>query len=206
MKPKVLILGAGGTGREISDFAQYEYEIVGFVDDKETGDNIICNFINVGNHLDGHMLCSGLGNYRRMKQRVQILSKFSLEKFITLVAVPTVIYKEVSIGCGSVIFPGSVISTNVVIGKHTLIYHNCIIAHDSHVGNFSILSNGVVVSGKVFIGRNTYVGAGATVIDGIQIGDNCIVAAGATVIESVPNNCIYYGPRKIVPNRFLDEN
>ena len=108
---------------------------------------------------------------------------------------------EISIGEGSIIATGTVITTNVTIGIGCLINLNCTIGHDSVIGEFCEFSPGVHVSGNCTIGNNCAVGTGAVLLPGISLGNNVVIGAGAVVTKNVPDNSIMVG----IPARPLDK-
>jgi sugar O-acyltransferase (sialic acid O-acetyltransferase NeuD family) len=104
-----------------------------------------------------------------------------------------------SIGEGSNIMTGTVITNDVKIGKGVLINLNCTIGHDSELEDFVELSPGVHISGYCKIGNFTNIGTNATILPKINIGSNVIIGAGSVVTKDIPDNSIALGvPAKVV--------
>ena len=103
-----------------------------------------------------------------------------------------------TIGIGSSIMTGTVITNDVTLGKGCLINLNCTIGHDSILEDFVELSPNVNISGRCRIGAYTTIGTNAVVIPDVVIGENCLVAAGAVVTRDVPDNCLVAGVPAIV--------
>ncbi|RZV56852.1 MAG: acetyltransferase [Flavobacteriaceae bacterium] len=99
----------------------------------------------------------------------------------------------VTIGKGSNLMAGSIVSNDVTIGQGSLIYFNAIITHDVSIGDFVELSPGATILGRSNIGNFSQIGSNATVLPDIEIGSNVIVAAGAVVTQNVPDNCMVAG-------------
>jgi sugar O-acyltransferase (sialic acid O-acetyltransferase NeuD family) len=104
----------------------------------------------------------------------------------------------ISIGIGTIVCAGSILTTNVTIGRHVHINVGCTISHDANFGDFVTLSPGVHISGWVNLGRCAFLGTGAVVINGsskrpISIGENGVIGAGACVIRDVAPNTTVVG-------------
>ena len=103
-----------------------------------------------------------------------------------------------TIGDGSNIMTGAVITSDVSIGEGVLINLNCTIGHDVHIGNYTVLSPGVHLSGHVSVGRFSVLGTGAVVIPQVSIGSNVIVGAGSVVTNDVPDNVLVAGAPAVI--------
>lgn len=89
-----------------------------------------------------------------------------------------------TIGKGSIICAGTVITTNVKIGEFVTINLNCTIGHDSSIGDFSTLAPGCNISGNVHVGKLCDIGSNVTIIPGVTLPDGGIVGAGSVVIKT----------------------
>lgn len=202
MNKKAILLGYGGTGRELACWlSEIGYDNISYLDDFLANKDVLGKIEQWPNYSN-HKFFATIGSYKSMARRKSILELIPDDNFGTAISPKAAVYSD-KIGKGCLIFPFSVIGASVRIGGYCLLYHSCVISHDSKVADNCIVSNGAVVSGGVTIGENTYIGANSTILEGISIGSNCIVAAGATVVEDVPSDSIYYGPKKIVGNKYF---
>jgi len=199
---KVVIIGAGGFGREVHQTLNYikEFELVGYVDDH----------IDKGTVINGYPVLGGLDWFENNKAKAIIAvgdpkSRKRIAETITdfeNIIHPTSIISETStINQGVVIQSNCVITVNVKIGKHVHVNIFSSIGHDCIVGDYVTLSPDVHINGNVTVGDGTFFGSGVQTIQGIDIGKNCVIGAGAVVIDDVPDNSLYVGiPAKFKKN------
>jgi len=110
--------------------------------------------------------------------------------FVSLVHPRAETSRWITIGEGTIVCAGAVLTTNITIGRHVHINVGCTVSHDADLADFVTLSPGVHLSGWVTVGRRVFLGTGAVVINGssarpIRIGDDGIVGAGACVVGDV---------------------
>ncbi|RWR25652.1 acetyltransferase [Agrococcus lahaulensis] len=86
---------------------------------------------------------------------------------------------------GLVVCAGAQVSTNVRLGSHVHINPNATIGHDAELRDFVSVNPGAIVSGEVTIDRMALIGAGAVVLQGLSVGARSIVGAAACVTRDV---------------------
>lgn len=188
---KLIIIGAGGHGRVISDIAKDNgYSSIGFLDDIQNGKDILGKTDDFVKYTDYDFVI-GIGNN---KIREKLFGKLNNEvNIISLVHSSAVISSSVIIGKGTVIMPGVVVNNNTNIGNGCILNTGCSADHDNVIGDFCHISPGARLCGTVKLGNNVWICAGATVINNISICDNTIIGAGAVVIKDISNQGIYKG-------------
>lgn len=205
---KIIILGTGGTSRDILDLIlELKYQCTGFLDDDKNKLGKLVNGIKVIGSIDGAVnyqdsyFVNGIGSPSSFLQKEEIIKKtgIHLNRFITLVHPSASISKTVSLGSGSVIFQNVVVAANVKIGNHVVILPNSIISHDDEIGDYSTLASSVCLSGSVKVGKFCYLGMGSLIKEGISIGDKSLVGMGSVVLKNVEKGSVYVGN----PARFL---
>lgn len=201
----IVIYGAGGFGMEVAwlihDLNRVEpkWNLFGFIDDDETklhqsiyGLNVIggCNFFET---LDGPVsVAVAIGNPAQRNSIVGKLQRFQVN-FPTLVHPSVVHAPDLSLGFGTIIAAGSVLTVEIKIGNHVHIDTSCTIGHETRIHDYSRLNPGVTVAGNVEIGAGAYVGSGATIIQGLKVGANSVVGAGAVVVKDVEPRTVVVG-------------
>ncbi len=188
-----------------------QWNIIGFFDDDPKKERMINGFPVLGGIAELNSwpteLCLAISIGRPATKR-NIIKRINNPKisFPTLIH-PSVIIGErehVSIGKGTIICAGTIITTNVKIGDFVLFNLSCTITHDDIISDYCSLMPSVCISGEDVLGRGVYVGTGAKIINGINVGENVTIGAGAVVIKDLPPNCTAVGVPAL-PVHFLSK-
>lgn len=206
----LVIIGAGGVGRETALIVQQinqlddTWNLVGFVDD---------NLDNFGKVINGYSVIGGIdtlelldedyyvviaiANYKVKKSIVERLKgKF---RFATIVHPKVWIHDFMTLGEGSIIYEGAILTSNIEIGNHVIICPKCGVGHDSKVKDYVSLLWNVNVSGNDLIEEGVLMGTGSTVIQGKTIGKGATIGAGAVVVDNVdPFSTAVGVPAKVI--------
>jgi sugar O-acyltransferase (sialic acid O-acetyltransferase NeuD family) len=203
MKKPLLIYGAGGLGSEVLSliYAIEDWEVIGFIDDKLPAETIVSDVHVLGGleslvKLKGKLnLVLAIGNPAVKKQLFNRLKNDSRIEFPELIHPLAVLQdrKTISIGPGSIITAGSILTTNITIQEFVLVNLNATIGHDSVISKFSSIMPGVNIAGKVVIGEEVLVGSGANLINGIAIGNRATVGIGSVVLKNVESDTTVVG-------------
>ena len=202
---RLLIFGAGGFGREVAWLARQswgEAVAIEFVVDRleyltdEVGGIPVRLLRDCADSPDLRYVVA-LGDPAQRRRAVDVCDTLGL-RAARLVHPRVEASDSVSLGDGSVICAGSILTVDIEIGVHVHVNLDCTIGHDVVVGSYSTLSPGVHVSGNVRIGGNVFIGTGACIINGrasepLTIGDGAVVAAGACVTRSVDPGAMVAG-------------
>jgi len=199
----IVVIGAGGFGREvimlIEDINKVnnEWNIVGFVDDnteilgkKINGTEVVGDIDWLTKQELFVINAIGDGNIREKINERLIESK---NTFATLIHPTVITSSSVTIGEGTIICAGNIITTNISIGKHVIINLSCTIGHDDIIQDYVTILPGSNISGFVNLEAGVTIGTGTQVIQNLVIGVNTLVGAGATVVKDLPANCTAVG-------------
>lgn len=201
----LFIAGAGGHAREVACLAQEflspNSEIVHLVTDPrylvESLNGLPVRLVDSARTTPGAGYVAAVGDVDLRASFADICEATGLRP-ISLIHPSVSAYPLITLGEGSVVCAGSVLTTNIRIARHVHINIGCMISHDVRIGDFSTLSPGCRVSGNVHIGTRVFLGAGAVIINGapdkpLLIGDGAVVAAGACVIRDVAPHSMVAG-------------
>ncbi|PKP44987.1 MAG: transferase [Bacteroidetes bacterium HGW-Bacteroidetes-12] len=216
---KNIVLFGGGTHLSYCiDIIEKEnkYKIVGITDPNHEkgvslfGYKVIGQQENIKELINEYKIDSGIitigDNWTRKivyDKIVEIVPDFD---FVSTIHPSVVIGKNVTIGKGTVIMAGCIISPNVKIGEFCFFATGAILEHDSFMDDFSSLSAGSVTGGKVKIGKFSAITLGVTIFDRIEIGEHSVIGSGSLVTKDVPSYVLAYGsPAKIIRKREAGE-
>lgn len=195
----LLIFGAGGHAKVVSDCARKKYpRQIMISGDKTTSQwrDFPVFPQSTKSLAEWYALCPyafvAIGD---PVLRKQITSALEAAGFI-LVSVThssAVISPSAQISAGSIICPNAVINADVQVGKGCIINTGAIIEHDCKIGAFSHVSPGAVLGGGVTLGEHCRICLGANISDHIKVGSHTIIGAGAVVLSSIPEGVLAAG-------------
>lgn len=203
---KIAIFGAGGFGREVKTIVDAinktqpnTYNFVGFYDDGKEKGSIINGFPVLGgikelNEVTSELsLIISIGDPKIKKVILDKIENSNLQ-FPTIIHPNTSISADdVTIGKGTIICEGTIITCNIKIGDFVIFNLMCTVGHDTLIDDYCAFMPSVNISGEVHLYQGVYVGTGAKIINLLEIGENTIIGAGAVVSKSLPANCTAVG-------------
>lgn len=215
MTEQIVVIGAGGFGRETLDVVEAlieagaDYHVAGVVDagPREVDlERLAARGIRYCG-TDEQWLSSAPRATRfivaigdpAVRERVADRLRAAGLLPLTVIHPRAVIGSMASIGDGVVVCAGAQVSTNVVLGDHVHLNPGCIIGHDSELASFVSVNPGAIVSGNVMVQPGALLGAGSTVLQGLTVGRDATVGAAACVTKDVVAGTTVVG----VPARVL---
>lgn len=201
---ELIIVGAGGFGRELYNYAQgsigygKDFIIKGFLDFNQHALDRFCNYPPIlGNDVDyeiqnDDVFVLAIGNVRvKQKSIVSLTNRGAI--FYTLIHKTAIINSNVEMGDGCVIMPHAVIGSDAKIGSHTLIQANAVVAHDVKIGECCRLDCFTTCVGGVIIGNFVTLHTSSVINHKVKIGDFATVGACSFVIRNVQENATVFG-------------
>jgi sugar O-acyltransferase (sialic acid O-acetyltransferase NeuD family) len=193
---KLIIVGAGGFGREVLQWAEHAraagapFEIKGFLDRKADAlDGFDVSYPNLGPALDYQpepddrfLLAIGTSAVR-MKLASELTARGW--KFATLIHPTAIVGSRCEIGEGSIICPHCVVTTDVRMGRHVILNAHSTIGHDATVGDGCTISGHCDITGYVKLDEGVLMGTHASVTPGVKVGKYAVIGAGSVAIRNV---------------------
>ena len=211
----VAVYGVGGMGREVAETvraaaaAGQDWSVLGFLDDSPASQGarvLDLPVLGPGEWIADHpqvKLVLGIG-HPWTRHRVVNEALALGGEWVSIIHPQVVVAPSASVGEGSVVFAGCVLSARSRLGRFSYLNYNAVVSHDAVVGDFAWIMSQVALSGNVRVGEGAFVGVGASTRQGVSIGEWTIIGAGAAVVRDIPPFCVAVGvPAK--PIRYYEE-
>lgn len=200
------IIGAGGFGREVAwlveriNAVNLTWNIKGFIDDNpsilgsiEDGYPVVGDTDFLLKQTKDIWVVCAVGNAKVRRDIVKKIEQNPVICFATVIDPSVILSERVTVGEGSIICAGSVLTVDISIGKHVIINLDCTLGHDDIIFDFVTIYPSVNVSGNVTVGTCAELGTGMQIIQGKKIGKESILGAGAVVVKDIPEGCTAIG-------------
>lgn len=210
MTEPIVIVGAGGFGREVLDVVDAinalapstVWDVAGVVDDSPSQANLALLARREVQFLGGTDVplawpepvsyAIGIGSPR---VRRLIADRFDAAQFrpATLVH-PSVTHGfDVTVGHGAVLCAGVRLTTNISLGRHVHLNLNVTVGHDTTVGDFVSVNPLASISGDCTIESDVLIGVSGVVLNGLTVGKGSTVGGSACVVRDVAPDVVVKG-------------
>ena len=208
---RILIVGAGGFGREVLLWARDAWPsqsalIAGFLSaDPERLNGQAAPLPILSDPAtfepqpgDALLLAIGIPEARR-RVAESLLSKGA--EFLTLIHPTAIVAPSATIGTGSILCPFSIVSDSAKVGRFALLNYHASLGHDASAGDYAALSPYATLGGAARIGDDVFMGMHASVGPGKPVGARSKVSANSCALANAPADVIVFGvPGRIGPH------
>lgn len=197
---ELLLVGSGGLGREVVELVRaWERRgagpgQLGFLDDDpaRVGTAVagvdVLGPVDLGAARPGARIVLCTARPSDPRSRARLAERLGLDdgRYATLVHPDASLAGSVTIGAGTVVLAGVVMTADVRVGRHVAIMPGTVLTHDDVIGDGATLASGVRLGGGVVVEDAAYLGAGALIREGRRVGAGAVVGMGAVVLDDVP--------------------
>jgi sugar O-acyltransferase (sialic acid O-acetyltransferase NeuD family) len=205
---RLLIVGAGGFGREVLQWAQdiaaegCDWTIGGFLDaDRAALDSYACEYRVLSSPAeyepsDEDLLVCAIGDpATRMRVTVELTSRGA--RFATLVHPTAIVGSRSLLGEGCILCPRVTMTTDIRLGRHVIVNTHSTIGHDVTIGDCCSLFSHCDVTGGATLEPGVTMGSHAAVLPGVRVGEFARISAGSVVSRRVkPFTTVFGVPAK----------
>ena len=201
---QLIIVGAGGFGREMLDWARQAEDhgrawvVAGFLDDNpralegHAADVPVLGPVATHEPAPDEVFACALGNVAAKRRCVAALRGRG-GVFVRVIHRTPVVSATATLGEGVILCPGSIVTAGARLGNFVTLNLHSTVAHDAVVGDWSQLHCHVDITGGVTLGEGVLVGSHASVLPGVRVGPGAVIGAGAVVMRDVPAGATVYG-------------
>lgn len=197
----VVVVGAGGFGREVADLARSAgMDVAGFVGARLKGDRALSLPLLGGDDVLSSLRSRGIAQAAlvavgepRVRERLLLMCEAAGLDLPPLVHAAASVLTTCPIGPGTIVYPGAVVMTDCRLGRGVLLNSGATLGHDVVIGDCANVGPGANIAGRVTIGARTLIGIGVTVRERITIGADATVGAGSVVVKDLPDDVVAYG-------------
>ena len=204
----LIIVGAGGFGRDVYNFALnsigygVDYDIKGFLDVEKDAlkqfkgyPPVLSDEIYYDIQVDD-VFITAIGDNLIRKKVVDIIESRG-GSFLTLIHKTAIVNINANIGSGCLIQPLAYIGADTNIGSHTYIQNSDVIGHDVCIGSFCRIDRNVVFVGGTSSEDYVTVHTNSVINHKVKLGEGSVVGACSFVIRKVkPNTTVTGNPAK----------
>ena len=205
MKPLVIIC-ASGFAKEAAFLAQrLGRNVLGFLDDtpEKQGTKVqalpVLGTIDQWTEYPDAEFVVAIGSPRGRQSIVARMCEGNNQpNFATLIDPSVIKGDDVTIGKGSIICAGVILTVNIQLGDHVILNINTTVGHDTQIDNFVTVAPLVAVSGNIHLGDLVEVGTGAALREKLTVGAGAVVGMGSVLTKSVDERNVVVGnPAKV---------
>ena len=207
---KILIVGAGGFGRELLQWIKDinaekpTWEIGGFLDDNlQALDGVEIDYPVVGTisdwqPKDDEVFALAMGKPQLKRMVVEKLKSRGAH-FAAVIHPTALVSPFAHYGEGLVMFPYSKLSCNSTVGDFVSILTTPI-GHDNEIGDYTMISGGCNIVRNVKIGKDVFVAAGVCIAQDVVVKDGAYRGLVSVVLKDVKAGTKVFGnPARIIP-------
>jgi len=204
MTEQLVIIGAGGVGREVLDVVEAinlehasrggdRFDVVGFLDDGEPDFDLLSEYgvphlgpiAGLSELPDDVGYVVGIAD-TGVRAEVDAYGR-SLGRWSPVLVQPSAsLGRAVELGPGSVVFAQASLTNHIRLGRGVQVHPGATIGHDTTVADYVTVCPQVALSGNVAVERGVWLGTGSCVNQGLTVGEAATVGSGAAVIRDVP--------------------
>lgn len=200
---QLLILGAGGMGKDIFHYAKNsigygtEFVVKGYLDfpNPEWNTNVYPPILGIEDEYeiqpDDVFTCSIGDVHLKRKICEKMIARGA--KFQTLIHKEAQINENVKIGEGCIIARQAGVGSDAVIGRNCLVQAFSIVGHDCVVGDYARIDVRSLLVGGVRLENNVTIHTNAVISHKVTLEDDVTVGALSFVIKSVKKGNTVYG-------------
>ena len=194
---RIIIVGAGGFGREVYTWAGQMMAgdptrtIAGFLDANSNALDgfqaavpILGDPATYAPRPEDQFVCAIGAPAVKMKIAESLRNRGAW--FVNVVHPTAIVGRNCELGEGAIVCPFVVVTDHVKLGDFVTLNLHAGVGHDAVLGDGTTLSPHCEVTGGARLGRGVFAGTHACVLPRVSVGDFAVLGAGSVVMRDVP--------------------
>lgn len=195
MLKRLLIVGAGGFGREMYSFAERHpdcgkvWSLGGFLDDTISHlpsghpGPVVGSIAGYVAHPDD-VLVTGIGSPSGRRKCMELLRQKGA-RFLRFIHPTALVGRNVVLGEGVVLLANVNLTCDIRVGDFSVFLSLSGAGHDAQIGSYCQVSSGCDLMGGIVLGDEVLLGSGARILPRVKVGNNAIIGTGSVVVSRV---------------------
>ena len=205
-KNRLLIIGAGGFGREVLQWAEdvqnqieVDWEVAGFLDANSKAledfeiDLPVLGSPETWQPLPEDRFVCAIGDPTIRLRICRELQNRGAE-FVSLVHPSAIVGSRCRIGVGTILCPGVTVTVDATVGDFVILNVRSCVGHDACVGDGCTVNDFCDITGNAKLGEGVFLGSHSSVTPSASVGDFARVGAGSVVVRRVRSRTTVMGP------------
>ena len=211
---RLMLVAASGLAREVLQVVRMAgtFGRVRVVDDDparwghELDGEPIVGGLDLVREYDDHSLvvCAGQGRARRAIVARLVDLGVDQGRFVSVVHPRVLVPVGCTVGAGSILLEGVVMTTHVTVGAHVVVMPHATLTHDDVLADYATVCAGVTLGGNVHVGEAAYLGMGSSVRERLTVGRDATLGMGAVLLQSLPSSETWVGVPAAPVTRLAD--
>jgi len=210
----LIIIGAGGYGREIYMWAKHAggWNIKGFLDSRRDHLKGINNYPPIlaapesYEPRPGDVFTCAIGDPLERSKYVSLLSERKAE-FVSIIHPTAIVGQDAYLGIGVILCPYVVVSSGTFVDDYAAANLFVSIGSDAKIGRFVQINPHASIGGGVQLGSFVSVGSNASILPRVVIGQGSNIGAGTVVLQDLEAAITVFGvpAKQIVFPKLVDD-
>lgn len=206
---RLMLVAASGLAREVLaiERASGRFDQILLVDDdpalwgRTMAGRPVVGGVDLVTEFENHqvLVCAGRGTARRSIVERLLSMGVGRDRFATTTHPSVQVPAGCSVGAGSILLAGTVLTADVQVGEHVVVMPNVTLTHDNVLEDYATVCAGVALGGSVRVGTEAYLGMNACVRENLTVGAGATLGMGAVLLAELPARETWVG----VPARRL---
>lgn len=203
MSLKLLIVGAGDTGREVLQYAYdchragHSMQVRGFIDiDRNALDGFDLDVKIIGDDSyipeDNEVYIIAVGD-ANLREKLAHQITAAGRNLISIIHPSAYVAPSAHIGAGCIIAPLSFVAVNARLADNVFVNVCSVVGHDASLGRHTVISPGAMIGGTSILGDGVFVGSNAVIVPGRTVGAGSKITAGSVLYQDVGAHQMVHG-------------